>query len=255
MPDPISAIAGGSVISGIMGGRSERKAAKSAAGAQQAAAEAAIEEQRRQFEYAQKMLSPYMQGGESAYGQQQVLAGAMGPEAQQRAIAQLQANPQFLAMLQQGENAMLQNASATGGLRGGNLQGALAQFRPQMLNQMIEQQYSRLGGLSNAGLSAAGALVGAGRDMANAVGQGLTNIGQSQAGYQLARGQSQANMWNMLPQVAGMFAGGFSKPPAGTLTSQLNAIDTQYGISTPAQQYGSGMYNLNLGGNIMGTDF
>ncbi|WP_449405980.1 hypothetical protein [Massilia phosphatilytica] len=36
--------------------------------------------------------------------------------------------PRFQALQQQGNDAILANASATGGLRGGNVQGALGQF-------------------------------------------------------------------------------------------------------------------------------
>ena len=48
------------------------------------------------------------------------------------------------------------NAAATGGLRGGNTQRALAQFRPALLSQLINQRYEQLGGLSGQGLQAAG---------------------------------------------------------------------------------------------------
>ena len=57
-------------------------------------------------------------------------------------------------MVQQGQDAILQNASAIGGLRGGNTQAALAQFRPALLSQLIAEQYNRLGGLSSLGQNA-----------------------------------------------------------------------------------------------------
>ncbi len=56
-----------------------------------------------------------------------------GMEAQQGAISGLEGSPIFQALARQGEDAILQNASATGGLRGGNVQGALGQFRPAAL--------------------------------------------------------------------------------------------------------------------------
>jgi hypothetical protein len=99
-----------------------------------------IEEQRRQFDEIQKLLSPYVQAGTGAisgfqpfqeagaqaFEQQQALAGLRGPEAQQAAIAQIEQSPFLQAQIRQGEEAMLQRASATGGLRGGNIQAALA---------------------------------------------------------------------------------------------------------------------------------
>lgn len=162
MPNPIVAIAGSSLVGGMM----QADAAESAAGAQAGAAAEGVAEQRRQFDEIRKLLAPYVQAGTGAiegfqpfqqagaqaFEQQQALAGLRGPEAQQAAIAQIEQSPFLQAQIQQGEEAMLQRASATGGLRGGNIQAALAQFRPQMLQQAIEQQYGRLGGFAGAGL-------------------------------------------------------------------------------------------------------
>ena len=81
-------------------------------------------------------------------------AGMTGEQAQATAIDRIANSPILQELTRQGEEAILQNASATGGLRGGNVQGALAQFRPQMLQQEIDKQYARLAGLSGMGQSA-----------------------------------------------------------------------------------------------------
>jgi hypothetical protein len=143
-----TAVIGGSVISGVGGYMAQKSAAEEASGAQREASQAAIAEQRRQQAEMERLLAPYMQAGQGALTAQQNLLGLGGPEAQQAAIAQLESSPQFQAMMQQGESAILQNASATGGLRGGNTQAALAQFRPQLLSQLIQQQMGQLGGLA-----------------------------------------------------------------------------------------------------------
>jgi hypothetical protein len=118
-----------------------------------------------------------------------------GSSAQQQAIAGLESSPQFKSMMQQGENAILQNASATGGLRGGNVQATLAQFRPQLLSQLIESQFSKLGTISGLGqASAAGQAAAAQQTSAN-IGNALTQQGQAAAGAALASGQAQAQMW------------------------------------------------------------
>ena len=144
---------GASVVGGAMSAREQRKAAKGASKAQAAAADASVAEQQRQFDEAKKLLAPYVAVGEPALAelagyadfgpqaiqQQAALAGLQGPQAQQAAITAIEQSPLFQAQVRQGEEALLQQASATGGLRGGNIQGALAQFRPQMLQQQIEQ--------------------------------------------------------------------------------------------------------------------
>lgn len=109
---------------------------------------------------------------------------------QAAAIAAQEASPFFQSLAQQGENAILQNASATGGLRGGNVQGALAQFRPQLLNQFIEQQYGRLGGLATMGQNSAAGVGSAGMNMATDIGKLLQSTGQARAGASLAQGKA-----------------------------------------------------------------
>jgi hypothetical protein len=98
-------------------------------------------------------------------------------------------------MVQQGEEAMLQNAAATGGLRGGNLEGALASFRPQVLSELINQQYARLGGLTSIGQSAAGGVGAAGLRTGDNVAALLSAKGDAAAAMKLANG----NMWNTIP--------------------------------------------------------
>lgn len=197
------AVGGASLISGWMGSEAQSGAASDAAGAQSAASAAGIAEQRRQFDYIQELLKPYVEAGSGAMGAQQNLLGLSGPGAQQQAISALEGSPQFAAMQQQGENTLLQNASATGGLRGGNMQGALAQFRPQLLNQMVENQFARLGGLSSMGQASAAGQA----NMAQQTGGNIANLlgqqGQAQAGAALAQGQATANMWSGLGGTAG----------------------------------------------------
>lgn len=202
-----TAIIGGAVISGVGTYMAQKSAAEEASGAQRAASEAAIAEQRRQQAEAERLLAPYMQAGTGALEQQQALLGLAGPEAQQAAIAQLEQSPQFQAMLEQGESAILQNASATGGLRGGNTQAALAQFRPQLLSQLIQQQMAGLGGLSGMGQQGAMGVAGMGQQGAANVGNLLTAQGQAAAGAAMAQGQGMANLFGGIGGALGTLGG------------------------------------------------
>jgi len=127
------------------------KASETAAEAQTSAAEAGMSAEEREQARLRETLRPYVETGEDALKAQRALMGLEGVEAQKQAVDQVQQNPNFMALIQQGEGALLQNAAATGGLRGGNTQAALAQFRPQMLNQALQQQYQNLGGLTGIG--------------------------------------------------------------------------------------------------------
>lgn len=207
------AVAGTSLVGSYMSSRAQRHAADTAAGAQSAASQAGIEEQRRQFDAIQKLLSPYVTAGTSALGRQQDMLGLNGAAPQQAAIDAIQNSPQFRAMSQQGQEAILANASATGGLRGGNVQGALAQFQPNLLAQLIDQQYGRLGGLSSMGQNAAAGVGNAGMNTGNQISNLLQQQGAAQAGAALAGGRADAGMWNGISNSIGLFSGlgGFGK--------------------------------------------
>ena len=222
----------GDVFGGITGAKQAGKAAEQAGATQSAAAQAGIEEQRRQFDKYVELMSPYVQAGtgalgrlapveqagQQAFGQQQAFLGLQGPEAEQAAIDRITGGSTFQELSRQGEEAILSRASATGGLRGGNVQAALAQFRPQLLSSLIEQQYGRLGGIAGAGLGVTGDLVSLGQ--ASAAGQGaqagtlganvanlLAQQGAATAGGQLARGAVPGQTFGQLLQLGGAVAG------------------------------------------------
>lgn len=182
-------------------------AANDAAGAQGAAAQLGIEEQRRQFDAVRALLQPYVSAGTGALTGQQNLLGLNGATAQQGAYDMLQNSPAFTSLTKTGENAILQNASATGGLRGGNTQAALAQFRPALLAQMIDSQFKNLGGLTGIGANAAAGVGNVGMQTGTNVTNLLQQQGAAQAGAALAGGRSQAEAIGALGGGLGLFAG------------------------------------------------
>ncbi len=191
------------VGSSIMSNRAANKAAGRAADAQTAAAQMGVEENRRQFDFIQELMKPYVDSGKTALNQQMGMLGLNGAAAQQQAIGALQNSPFFQAQLNQGTNALLQNASATGGLRGGNTQAALAQFAPQLLQQTYQNQLANLGGLASAGLGAAAGTGNAAQNTAAQNSKLFGNMGQAQAGAALARGQNTQDLIGSLAGAAG----------------------------------------------------
>lgn len=220
-----TAVVGAAVIGGYMSNQASKNAANTAAEAQGEATELAVGEDRRQFnlkfaedqkrseedqrrfEDLQKQLKPYVTAGETALTKQLALGGMAGEEAQASALAEIEGSSSFQALTRQGEDALLQNASATGGVRGGNIQGALAQYRPAMLKQEMESKYSQLAQLAQSGQSAVLGGTGGGvmpmsqipSNSANLIMQG----GQSQAQAALMKGQSQANMYSGIASSVG----------------------------------------------------
>ena len=162
------------------------------------------------------------QAGAAGVAGQQDLLGLNGPAKQQAAIDAIRTSPQFTSMQQLGENRILANASATGGLRGGNVQGALAQFSPALLSQLIDQQYSRLGGLTTTGANAA---AGVGSATAN----GQAQIGSAQAGQALANGSA----------LQGVFSSGFGAlgQYLGQQQQVPDVVIPRVGTNTPFGQF------------------
>lgn len=197
-------VAGGLGLAGsALSARSQSKAAKSAANAETAAANAGIAENQRQFDLVQKLLQPYVQGGTNAFGAQQNLLGLNGNASQQSAIDAIQNSPLFQSQLQQGNNAILQQAAATGGLRGGNVQAAIGQFAPNLLNQAVQNQFANLGSLSSYGLGAATGTGNAAQSMASQNSALFGNIGQAQANSALLRGANNASFISGLANLGG----------------------------------------------------
>jgi len=207
----------------LLSANSQRKAAKDASRAQVESSELGIEEQRRQFDLVQKLLAPYVSAGTGALTKQQDLLGLNGRDVQDVAYREIESSPAFKALTEQGEEAILANASATGGLRGGNTQGALAEFRPQLLAQLIEQQYSRLGGLTSIGQNAAAGVGNAGMHTGDAVTRLLGEQGASRAGASLAKGRIDSQAINSLASIFGQYMGasGGSGPSNGSVDNTL----------------------------------
>lgn len=182
LPNPFEAIGNGfnNFINDVTGVTASEMAVDAANDATQLG----IDEERRQFDAMQAGLAPYTQAGEQSLQAQQALSGALGPEAQAAAYAQIQNSAGFQSQLAAGENSILQNASATGGLRGGNTQAAMAQFSPQLLSSAIDQRYNQLGGITQIGQASAAGVGSAGMNMGQSISDGYGQIGSNTAaGY------------------------------------------------------------------------
>jgi hypothetical protein len=206
----------GALGSAAIGASAASKAGK----AQVAAADAGAAEQRAAREEMRRLLEPYVAAGGPALEAQMGALGLRGTEAQQAYVAEQEQSPIFQALARQQEEAILQNASATGGLRGGNVQGALAQFRPALLNQFLTQQYDRLGGMTSLGQQSAAGVGTAGMQSATSIAGLLGEAGAARAGSALGVGQALSGPFNLASSLGGMMAAknmGILPKPAGTI--------------------------------------
>lgn len=195
---------------GMISANQQRQSAKGAANAQIAAGDRAVEEQKRQFDKLQELLAPYVGAGDKALGGLMDVIGLNGPEKASQAIIDIEGSPEFQALTRTGEEAILQNASATGGLRGGNVQEALAKFRPETLSSLINQRIGRLGAVANMGQNSAAFTGNAGMQTAANVGNIYQNQGEAIAQGALARGNANAQTIGSIGKGFGMLlTGGF----------------------------------------------
>lgn len=197
------AVGAGSIGSAVIGS----SAADKAANAQMQASANGVAEQQRQFDAMKELLSPYVKAGDSSLTAQQNLMGLNGNQAQTDAINGIKSSSQYDALNKSGQDAILQNASATGGLRGGNTEAALAQFSPQLLNSLIQQQYTNLGGLTSLGQSSAAMTGNAGMQSANQISNLYQQSGAAQAGDYLAQGKAVQSGINSIYQGLGVYQG------------------------------------------------
>lgn len=210
---------GVSALGGLLSANASKDAASQAAQAQMAAAQAGIGEWARQFDTVRGLLGPYANTGAQAMGAQADLTGLNGAAKQQAAVDALQQMPAFQSQLKLAENRILQNASATGGLRGGNTQGALAWFAPSLLAQQIQDQYTRLGGLANLGENAAAGVGNAAMTTAGGSSGLMQQSGAAQAGSAIAGGVADQRMYGSLATAIGqMFGYGGNPMTAGVPT-------------------------------------
>lgn len=236
-------VAGATLVGGIYSSNQQKKAAGNASQAQTVAAQQGIDEQGRQFDKVQSLLAPYVnQGGWGLYGQNNLI-GINGPQAQQQAYDQISNGPQYQALAKQGEEGILANASATGGLRGGNTQAALAQFRPQLLNQLIDQQYQRYGQMTQLGQNSAAGVGTAALTTGNNVSNLLQQQGAAQAGGALAAGAANTGYAGAITGALGTYAGlgGFGR----ATTQPVSGYGAGYSAGDP--------YAFN-GGNVGGSE-
>lgn len=198
----------GGILGSVIGAKSNAKAINKATDAQQAAMQAAIDEQARQYDTTRSDFAPYLSAGTKALPGIMDLLGLNGPQAANAAIAALKSSPVFQSLYNTGEEAVLQNASATGGLRGGNTQGALYELGDTTLSRVIADQLSRLGGLAGLGENATGSVAGFGAHSADAI-SGL-NVGQGQvaAGGILGKQNVYNNMANQISSIISSVIGG-----------------------------------------------
>tara|TARA_R110000782_G_scaffold203610_1_gene292160 strand:- start:333 stop:1169 length:837 start_codon:yes stop_codon:yes gene_type:complete len=193
----------GGIVDGIFGGAS---AAEDAAKIQSESSEKGVAEQRRQFDVTQETLRPAIEAGTQALSRQKALLGFGSPEEQSSAMSDFNESPAQQFIRQRQEKALLANASATGGLGGGNIQTALQEQAANIAGSQYGDYYNRLAGLSGTGQQAASTQGQLGANMVSNVQQGYNASGQAQASGILGAQQANAGLAQTAIGLAGLFS-------------------------------------------------
>ncbi|EPL5323451.1 TPA: DNA transfer protein [Citrobacter freundii] len=189
-----------SVVGGITG-------ANAAADAQTGAARDSNQMAWNIYQDQKKTNEPFLNAGLSGLKGLQGIAGQ--PIDRNKLLSQYYASPEYQMLSDQARYQGLNAAEATGGLGSTATGNMLSSIAPQLgqnyLSMMTDQQnnmYGQLLGLSNVGLSAAGANNAAAGDYSNAYGNNMAQIGASKAG------KAQSG-FNSLMQIGGVASGFF----------------------------------------------
>lgn len=163
------------------------------------------------FTQAAQGVGEFSGAGLQAQQRQAALTGALGAEAQAEAINSFNQSPGQQFLREQGELGIINQASALGGLGGGNVQRELARFGTGLAQQDFANQVNMLNQLSGQGLQAAGQqgqfLSQAGQQQGQLAGMNAqlgTQASLANAANRLSAAQGQAQL---LGQGAGIQAG------------------------------------------------
>ena len=203
----------GGALGGAIDGKKQTKATTNAttqaANQVNAGYQSAINAGNQQYNTTAGNLAPWLISGQLANAQQGNLVGLNGGAQQQAAIDQLKASPLYTSLFNNGQNAILANASATGGLRGGNTERSLYGLGNDTLAQLIQSQLGNLGGISALGAQTGTGLGALGAANTSSIQSLLGSIGANNAAGTLANAGTQAaGNTNVSSILGGLFGQG-----------------------------------------------
>ena len=187
-----TAIIGGSVI----GAGASMYAGSQAADASRDAADTSAAAQMEELRYLKEINALPQQYKESALTE---LNSRFNPDTgqyefpQQQMVDQAQQSPLYAALMgsqQAGEESIMRNAGATGGLRSGNVQANMYDYNTQLQNQSLLTAYDQQVQQYDYGMQGLQGLAGLPTNEAQ-IGQTMAGIGDTQAQGILGAGQAQ----------------------------------------------------------------
>lgn len=176
-----------SAIGSLFGLGGNRKALQTAANQANAGLQNGINNIQGQQTNNNNLFSPTETAGNQATQSLAQLLGLGTPNGAANAISEFANSPNFQALNNIGINTVLQNESATGGLRGGDANNALFNESTNLLNNLYQQQVGNLGSLSALGLNASSNNAQLNSGLSGSIAQMLGMQGQNSANATLGK--------------------------------------------------------------------
>lgn len=234
MPWAAAIAAGASLVGAYM----SSNASEDAANTQANAANQASAVQQQMYNQNVQRLSPWVGAGTNALDNLTGLMGSNGANGLATSpftAAQFHQSPGYQWALQQGSQAVANQASAMGGVNSGNTLKALTNYGQGLANQQYQtalqnyqnwqnQIYNMNAGIANTGANAAGMTAGLGAATANQIGSNLIGAGNARAAGQVGSANAwgsalgnigQLGMYAAMRGRGGGYGGGYSTYGAG----------------------------------------
>lgn len=203
----------------LLGAYMSSNASSDAANTQANSANNATNAQLKMYNQNVDRLSPWVSGGQNALGNLSGLLGSNGSNGVVTSpftLQQFQESPGYQFQLQQGDQAILNNASALGGVNSGNTLKSLSSFNQGLANQDYQQAlqnytnwqnqlYNMNAGVANLGENAAAQTGSMGTQVANQIGSNMIGAGNALAAGQIGSSNAWANGLSNVGQL-GMYA-------------------------------------------------
>lgn len=193
------------IVGGLLGGGSAKKQNQ----AQQQGLDASTQLSREQFDYIKQIMQPYQQAGTNALpalqGYINQPAGSFSFDYQSYFNS-----PEYAALSGQQNEQALRTGAATGGIRGGDTQAALATIAPQLAMQARQNAQNEFSLNQGAQLNKYNQLMGIaglGTGASNQVGNAAQNFGQIAGNNAIMGGQNRADA---IGQQYNAFGGGLA---------------------------------------------
>lgn len=171
------AVAGATLVGSVISSKSAKKGSKAQAQGQASAEE----ESRRQFDLTRQDFAPFQEAGVAALNQQQALLGLGGQEEQDAAFAAFEKSPGQQFIRDRAQKNLLRNASAIGGLGGGNVRKALVEQGAGFAQQDFQNQFARLGQVAGQGQAATTNVAQIGGNISQNIANQAIQSGQNRA--------------------------------------------------------------------------